>query len=300
MAWRYGVKPEDNDTSVTAWMVLALRSALASGAIRVDGKCLQGAETWIRRVTEPEWGKVGYTARGNGPARFEEHLETFPADKSEALTAAGILCRIILGEDPAKSPMVKKGAALCLRVLPEWDAAGGSVDMYYWYYGSLAMFQVGGEPWKRWHAALTAAVLPHQRREGHAAGSWDPVGPWGGEGGRIYSTALLTMCLQTPYRYGRFRGASPRPVHARAAGGLDRIVSLKLDSAQILDAFAHLNDQSDIPIVVSEEALALLGGGRVSIALEEVPLRTALDLLCAHAGAEWRVEDGKVVIRPAR
>ena len=30
--------------------------------------------------------------------------------------------------------------------------------------------------------------------------------PWGDEGGRVYSTALLTMCLEVYYRYGRVFG----------------------------------------------------------------------------------------------
>ena len=41
-------------------------------------------------------------------------------------------------------------------------------------------------------------------------GSWDPIGPWGGDGGRVYSTSVMAMCLQVYYRYGRVFGASNR------------------------------------------------------------------------------------------
>ena len=34
-----------------------------------------------------------------------------------------------------------------------------------------------------------------QRAYDHALGSWDPIGPWGYAGGRVYSTALMAMCL---------------------------------------------------------------------------------------------------------
>ena len=37
LAWRYGVRPRDNDTSVTGWMVMALTSARGAG-LRVDGR----------------------------------------------------------------------------------------------------------------------------------------------------------------------------------------------------------------------------------------------------------------------
>ena len=43
----------------------------------------------------------------------------------------------------------------------------------------------------------------HPKGSGTATGSWDPVGPWQFDGGRIYSTALLTMCLQAYYRFER-------------------------------------------------------------------------------------------------
>jgi hypothetical protein len=81
--------------------------------------------------------------------------------------------------------------------------------MYYWYWGTLAMFQVGGEVWGKWNEALKEAVVEHQHLAGSGAraGSWDPVGPWGvQDGGRVYSTALMTLCLEIYYRYDRVHG----------------------------------------------------------------------------------------------
>ena len=34
-------------------------------------------------------------------------------------------------------------------------------------------------------------------------GSWDPIGPWGNEGGRVYATAICCLTLETPRRYDR-------------------------------------------------------------------------------------------------
>lgn len=75
--------------------------------------------------------------------------------------------------------------------------------MDYWYYGTLALFQVGKKPWKQWSASVEEAVVDHQRRQGDEKGSWDPVGPWGGDGGRVYSTALCAMLLAAPHTHTR-------------------------------------------------------------------------------------------------
>ena len=88
-----------------------------------------------------------------------------------------------------------------------WDEAKGSIDMYYWYYGTLAMFQMGGEHWERWNKNLKNVVIDNQIKEGCTEGSWDPKDPWGDEGGRVYSTALMTLCLEVYYRYPKVFGA---------------------------------------------------------------------------------------------
>jgi hypothetical protein len=77
----------------------------------------------------------------------------------------------------------------------------GTPNLYYWYYGTLAMFQVQGTKWNEWNLAMQRHVLRAQRTEGHLAGSWDPDTVWGSYGGRIYSTAMGTLCLEVYYRY---------------------------------------------------------------------------------------------------
>jgi hypothetical protein len=206
LAWRYGVRPQDNDTSVTGWMVMALKSAASSG-LRVDPAAFDGARAWLDKVTEPEYGRAGYTARGNGPARPQELMDRFPADRSESLTAVAVLTRIFCGEATGDE-MVRKGADLCARSLPTWDEAAGTIDFYYWYYGTLAMYQVGGPRWERWNDAMTTSIVAHLRKDASDCrrGSWDPVDPWSGEGGRVYATALNTLSLEVYYRYPRVFG----------------------------------------------------------------------------------------------
>jgi hypothetical protein len=220
-AWRYGVKPGDNDSSVTGWMMMALKSAkLINNAdvkagkppsLQLDEEAFDGIKAWIDKMTDPDYGRVGYQQRGSGPARTPEMVDKFPADKSESMTAVGMLARIFLGENPKTSDPVQKGAKLCEKLVPRWDPNDGSIDIYYWYYATLSMFQVGGESWKKWEAAMKPAIIDTQRKDTDYCmykGSWDPLDPWGPDGGRVYSTATLALCLEVWYRYDKVFGAT--------------------------------------------------------------------------------------------
>jgi hypothetical protein len=96
------------------------------------------------------------------------------------------------------------------------------VDLYYWYFGTHAMFLAGGHrkapkvlraEYKAWGSAVEKAVVAHQcgkteGRDDH--GSWDPACAWGHAGGRVYATALCALILGTPHRYPRwFETADP-------------------------------------------------------------------------------------------
>ena len=87
----------------------------------------------------------------------------------------------------------KKGIELCQKKGPYWNRESGEIDMYYWFWGTMALRRNGGAAWKQWRMPLVPIVREHQRRDAPYFGSFDPVGPWGREGGRVYSTALMTM-----------------------------------------------------------------------------------------------------------
>ncbi|MBN2490820.1 MAG: hypothetical protein JXQ29_08230, partial [Planctomycetes bacterium] len=62
--------------------------------------------------------------------------------------------------------------------------------------------QVGGRQWATWNQAMKKAILDHQRKgQWCEKGSWDPIGPWGKDGGRVYSTALMVLTLSVYYTY---------------------------------------------------------------------------------------------------
>jgi hypothetical protein len=203
LAWRYNFPADgDNDTSVTGWMVMALKSAKLSG-LDIETSAVKDAIAWVEKMTEPEFGRTGYQQRGGPPARTNEAAAKFPNSKSEAMTAVGLTVRIFGGHDIKSDEMIGKGADLLAKCLPKWDVDQGTIDFYYWYYGSLAMFQVGGERWNKWNAAMKTSLLDHQRLEKDRCeyGSWDPIDPWSGEGGRVYATAINCLTMEVYYRY---------------------------------------------------------------------------------------------------
>jgi len=75
------------------------------------------------------------------------------------------------------------------------------LNLYYCYYGTLALYQVQDHRWVAWNRELTDRLLRAQQKTGTLAGSWDPNTVWGHTGGRVYTTSLACLCLETYYRY---------------------------------------------------------------------------------------------------
>ena len=152
-AWRYKLEPNgDNDSSITGWMIFALKTA-EDNKIPVDHAAFEGAEMWFASMEDKNTGRVGY-AYGDGgggpgsfPSRPAHYIDKFPAEKSEALTAVALLCRVFMTDtdevtkwtDHPNWEMLDKHAKLLEAKLPKWDEEDGSIDMYYWYYGTFAM-----------------------------------------------------------------------------------------------------------------------------------------------------------------
>jgi len=112
-----------------------------------------------------------------------------------------MVCRIVCEtEQPRKRRFLDLGTQLLLRRLPNWDTTRGSIDMYYWYYGSMASCEVGKDLGTKWSAALRKAATAGVRKTGCPKGSFDPFDPWGEEGGRVYATAMMTLALEAGYQ----------------------------------------------------------------------------------------------------
>ena len=178
--WRY--QPGDRgDTSQFGWQVMSLRTAQLAG-IEVPARTRTGMLRFLQSVSSTRQPGLASYRRGERP--------------TPSMTAEALVCRFFL-QLPRDTAIETGAVELLRRSLP----SPTPINYYYWYYGSLGLFQLGGEPWKTWNRALLQTLLPQQRTDGPEAGSWDPDSVWGNYGGRVYTTALATLCLQTYYRY---------------------------------------------------------------------------------------------------
>lgn len=212
--WDYLPVPTSgrNDTSITAWAVQALLAASAAG-IEVPPETLVRAALHFTRATEPD-GRVWYADAGTG-TKIDDNLQ-LSYRYGPAMIAATLTAQQLLGWR-VNSPVGQQQEALLFADPPSASAAQGRDPTqlhapYYWYYGSIATFQRGGDAWNRWHNRLRDAILPLQNREtnargdrDHAYGSWQPYGPnwgkWGRIGSRVYTTAICTLTLEVYYRH---------------------------------------------------------------------------------------------------
>jgi hypothetical protein len=218
MAWRYGEQDGDNDVSVTGWCVMALKSAKAAG-LDVPGmdQAFKDAESFIEALTDSDYYVTGYKSRppkgyqGPTSSRFiNEEIGINTADTHDANhtpTAIATMCRVFFGYKQ-NDPRLRGGANVLAQMLPVYEMGGGGkrsqVDFYYWYYGTLAMFQMGGDHWRQWNKHMKKALVDHQQLKGSVRGSWDPEPEaWGKLAGRVYATAVNVLSLEIYYRYAR-------------------------------------------------------------------------------------------------
>ncbi|MBP7751738.1 MAG: terpene cyclase/mutase family protein [Planctomycetes bacterium] len=226
-AWRYSVKLGDNDTSVTGWMVLALKTVgvcRALGYVSMPSadeldQAYKGAVRWFDHATSTSTGFTGYKSPGDEGSRLPELDQIkggYPFTKEQScMTAVSVLCRLFAGQS-RNNETIKKGVInVLMKHPPKWQKREGKVlstiNFYYWYYATLAMFQYGGGLWKEWNEKMVDALVPTQRvlnqPQGRSCedGSWDPIDEWSLAGGRVYVTAMGALTLEVYYRFERAR-----------------------------------------------------------------------------------------------
>lgn len=198
-AWGYDLPPlGESDTSISAWAATALLVAREASLEGDFAAAFEGARRWIDGITEPSNGRIGYNVRGSLSSRTPAN-EEFPRETGEAMTAAGLFVRRLLGVS-LEDPLLEKQLDLLAAKPPLWDPEGLGVDEYYFYYGAQAMALCGALQSGSWKAGLSEIARAQNGNEAER-GSWDPVGAWAFCGGRVYSTALLALALEAPFRY---------------------------------------------------------------------------------------------------
>ncbi|MEX1223052.1 MAG: hypothetical protein WEA31_00765, partial [Pirellulales bacterium] len=114
---------------------------------------------------------------------------------SRTMTAEALVCRQFLRADADR--LGAEAAQYINQERPGMQKA----NLYYWYYATIALYRMQGDVWEKWNESLQRELVSSQIQTGADAGSWSPETVWGGYGGRAYSTAMATLCLEVYYRF---------------------------------------------------------------------------------------------------
>jgi Squalene-hopene cyclase C-terminal domain len=196
------------DVTGTAWGIQVMKAAKIGG-LRVDGKGWNGSRALLDKVTRKVKGTGSNEIWACG---YKTATQANP--RATVRNACGLLGYLYMGDKTG----VRHIDGLCRGLVqnpPQWNPKFGprshpkssGQNMYGWYYGSMALFQVGGTYWRQWNGAMKKCLVENQRKGGCADGSWDPLFLWGNGysprkmGGRVYSTAICALTLEVYYRY---------------------------------------------------------------------------------------------------
>ena len=179
--WRY--RPgDDGDMSQFGWQVIAVKSASMAG-IDIPQRTFNGMSKFVQSCSSGKYG---------GLSRYRPGEKVTPT-----MTAEALCCRAFLNQRISENS-VHEAAASLLQQLPSQNQ---QANYYYWYYATIALYQVGGEAWNQWNSALISEITRRQIKTGPFAGSFNPDSIWGGYGGRAFTTAMAALSMEVYYRY---------------------------------------------------------------------------------------------------
>jgi hypothetical protein len=203
--WDYIGPSLRNDSSVTGWCVMALVSART--AHLEIGEALEHVTSWLDMTwmsANPQWQSCdAEQGVSDFPYAYVSagHSTTGGTASAAMMDLAGVgaVAAAFLPHAHSDAELASLGRHVVAIHLPR----NASFNRYYVYYGSLALFQQGGELWQAWNRATRDQLVDAQRHgPGCFAGSWDD-----GPGGfcRLFSTGLCCLSLEVYYRYERQR-----------------------------------------------------------------------------------------------
>ena len=200
MGWDYGKSKERQDSSVTGWCVMALKSAKAGGLNTGNG--LEGAKNWLEgawKRTNPNWKELSpYDRSKFCYAWWIERDEI----KNDDRVCIGALCAVFLGYRQGDVLLETLANEIMATDYPRTTSY--PTNTYWMYYNTLAIFQVGGERWKQWNDTVRDMLVQAQKNTDDCYdGSWDWVDTrfHGRATGRLLSTAYCCLSLEVYYRY---------------------------------------------------------------------------------------------------
>ncbi len=198
--WRY-IPGQGADTSVTGWMIMALKSGELAN-LQVPDEAFRRIDRWLDLAQASRSERHLYRYNPYAPDTQEQRHGQKP---SKTMTSVGLLMRLYRGWRRDDQWMIR-GADYLMQNLPEMGTSRNNErDTYYWYYGTQVMFHMGGQHWETWNSRLHPLLVETQLGEGPMAGSWNPRLPvpdrWGPQAGRIYVTTMNLLSLEVYYRH---------------------------------------------------------------------------------------------------
>ena len=124
---------------------------------------------------------------------------------SDRMTAASLAARLLLGHSRRDPECV--GQADWLVNSKYYGSDASHNDLYYIYYMSQAMFEMGDlwskKYWSKWNKNFQAPLRALQEKTGPNKGSWPPKADsrLGGYGGRVLTTAVASLTLEVYWIY---------------------------------------------------------------------------------------------------
>jgi hypothetical protein len=220
LGWDYTTPTNRNDSSVTGWCVMALKSAYAGGL--TIGNSMEGAKTWLEKswkAANPGWaGLDPYTGVSDFPYTWDTSsnvfLHTFNSPKLERglgrdCAPMGLVCAVFLGHRSGDIMLETLGNHVVEYQTPQKFPT----NTYYLYYNTMGVFQLGGKRWEAWNNKVRDLLVNAQRKgNGCFDGSWDfTTGDFtGAANGRLLSTAYCTLSLEVYYRYAQVQAGKAK------------------------------------------------------------------------------------------
>ncbi len=212
--WDYALKQNDrDDTSVMGWAAQAIKAAIMADFYSDPEALLRASKLSVKGFQKNAHadGGFGYTSKGRG-----------------GLTSVGVLGMQF--HNAGNYPEVRKSLELMDGWVPAWNGstplrrlgkdekppkieglAPGASTQYYYYYATQAMFQSGGNRWKKWNDRMWPDYVKAQFVEEKAIadpkGVMQDIGWWensdssGSNQRPVMDTCLAALQLMVYYRY---------------------------------------------------------------------------------------------------
>jgi hypothetical protein len=155
--WRY-TPQVSSDTSVTGWMMMALKSGDLSG-LAVSSDTYKGIERWLSLAKVSPVRQDLYVYNPFAP---DTPQQRHGRKATPTMTAVGILMRMYTGWS-RDNPDMQSAADYILKYPPSVGTRRAPErDTYYWYYATQVMFHMGGKYWDEWNRYLNPVLIDSQ------------------------------------------------------------------------------------------------------------------------------------------